>query len=124
MHYVQINLGRNIGDVPMSPEFWVGFNRSSLRALEELVVDIEGPDTNCNGRIERHLGVGHWDQGEASEESVHYSVLIDVSKAKGPGEVAQAMTAFTRELRWLAESYGQEAIALITGSRLIKPKRK
>lgn len=123
--YVQVNIGRNVASVPMSEHHWGSFQASVLEALGELIEDVTGQmHINLGDYVETHRGEGHWGgTGEPEEESVHFSAVFSTNGATG-SEVAEAMTAFTRELRYLAEQYGQEAIALITGSRLIKPRRR
>ena len=123
-HYVQVNIGRNVGDEPMSDFLWVEFQNEVARALIDLIWDTE-PDREASpstDEIEIHEGRGNWGgRGTPDEESVHYSILVETGKLP-VGEFAHAMADFTRALRDLAGEFGQEAIALITGSRLLKPR--
>lgn len=101
MSYVQANLGRNIGPIPMPLEAWEAFRRE-VRAV--LAMTTGAPN------VDEHLGTGKWTDetgGIVWEESAHLSVYTD-----------STMSLFnTRTLRdslaGLARRYNQDAVALI-----------
>lgn len=117
MFYVQANIGRNAHHaVELDETTWQGFIGKVRNVLLEIESDTIKPGADTH-RVEVHYGWGEYNgQGEAS---AHVSLLID---RRLDGDVmAHAMVKARRSLAQLAYDYGQEAIALITGSRLIKP---
>lgn len=101
--YVQVNIGRNVGDVPMSPRNWAGFMGSVEGALRAATIG--------KGVISVHTGRGAWtdDNGmTVSEDSAYFSTFAVV-------DVPALRTALAK----VREFAGQDAIALIVGSELI-----
>ncbi len=117
--YIQVNIGRNVGDVPMSDLRWLDFQNEVMHALLDLIADVENEPNFRTSRIEIHDGVGSWG-GDREEESLHLSILL--SPITPAPMTNRAMVSFKHRLQEIAAEYGQEAIALITGSRLLKAK--
>lgn len=116
--YVQVNIGRNVKGEPMQDTQWQAFQGDVRSAINDLIWDLARDYKDIE--IETHRGTGYYNRVE--EQSVHVSFFIPVFGiiTTGP-QTAAAMTSFTRHLRVLAREYGQDSIALITGSRLLKP---
>lgn len=92
---VVIGIGRNIGSIPMHDRAWTLF-RADLRAcLSEVVADVHG----------------HTTESDWGEEQSYWLAGLAVSLPVLEGGLAD-----------LARRYGQEAIALTTGTtRLVQP---
>lgn len=104
--YVQVNIGRNVGDTPMTSDRWERFIHDVAHAI------ILSSRDGVPHPFQRHMGTGAWideDGQRIEEESAHISVIIDID--------AHALRI---ELKKLAERYDQDAIALIIGSELIE----
>ena len=95
--YVQANFGRNIGIEPMSAERWEEFAR---RVATAFLVDTE-----------THFGTGTY--GGITEDSAHVSGFMPTS----------GIPFLRVELSDLAAEFGQDSIALVIGSELIKAAR-
>lgn len=95
--YVQANFGRNVGDEPMSDDQW-----NLFRADVQVAFGV---------RTEAHFGQGTYDG--VTEDSCHVSGFV----------LGGRVEALEAELAALAAEYGQDSIALIVGSRLIKAAR-
>ena len=106
MMYVQVNVGRNVGNVEMDEQRWRDFRSAVAMALD---VAVDSAYT-----IESHQGWGVWD-GKV-EESAHLSVFT-------PGSLPDGHTrALRNALADLATIYGQDSVALIVAdSQLITP---
>lgn len=113
--YVQVNIGRNVGTEPMSAQRWQDFQQDVISSLNgfQLYLDYKAPAIT----YEIHSATGTWDGIE--EESAHISTLVDTSKSEGR-PLANAFTHLNKDLRDIAARYDQEAIALISGSKLLK----
>ena len=99
MEYVQVNIGRNVGDEPMSSELWNDF----VTAASNVIADCSDIKS-----IETHFGVGYWEGG--MEDSCHVSALasfVDVDTLR-------------EQLGYVAAEFGQDAVALIVGSELVE----
>lgn len=123
-HYLQVNIGRNVGDVPMSDLTWLDFQNAVLRGLVDLIWDTEPSRTAppSFGEIMVHSGGGTWGESVV-EESVHLSYCLETGQLPAP-QFARAITDFNNYLRGVADEYQQEAIAVITGSKLLKPAKE
>lgn len=117
--YVQINIGRGIDGEPMNMVMWEQFISDvadSLRAAgkNHLVRDVFGATMWLQSTvvadmpIEVHKGGGYW-AGE-SEESAHISTYW---------ESGFRFDILKSDLLDLGGKYGQNTIALVTGSELI-----
>lgn len=116
MFYVQLNIGRTVTDQgPLTDTEWETFQADAKDMLVELWQDLSGEYRGAP-TVEVHTGGGVW--LDHSEESAHLSILIPV----GVQHATQAviMARFNRGLKILARNFSQEAIALITGSKLVK----
>lgn len=98
--YVQVNIGRNVGDEPMPNNLWIQFQQDVAEAIAYATV-IGGMQA-----VQVHTGKGEWNGVE--EESAHLSTFADVDLFKLRTELAR-----------LKRAYKQDAIALIAGSDLI-----
>lgn len=107
MQYIQVNLGRNVGDTPMTTKRWMSFRIDVTFILSDL---FPGDDVNVQ-YVEEHLGLGSY--GDNLEDSAHLSVLLPQPISARQLEDLKIMLAQTAEL------YGQESIALITSSELV-----
>lgn len=107
--YAQINIGRNVGDVPMDSATWAEFIREARVALAE---SVDWTDTTVSywayGDTQVHLGTGEWDG--VAEDSAHVSLYTERGMHVGNIE---------RWARDMAATYGQDSIAIITGSTLV-----
>lgn len=101
--YVQINIGRNIDNTPMTGERWQTF-KDTVATL--LLGTANGTPRVDN--IETHEGTGHWEG--VPEDSAHISLYHE------PGFDINQLTS---SLRTLKQAMGQDNIALITGSTLV-----
>lgn len=104
--YVQLNVGRNVGDTPMGDARWVDLVHECKVAIANGAL---GMDAGAAlDAVQVHMGTGHW--GDVVEDSAYISLFdagwIDVS-------------AVRRVLPLIAYRYGQDAIALIVGSELV-----
>ena len=107
--YAQLNIGRNVGDVPMDAATWAEFIREARVALAESVVDTDGMrSTWLYDNTQAHYGRGEW--GGVAEDSAHVSLFAEQGMHVGN---------LKRWARDMAATYGQDAIALITGSELV-----
>ena len=101
--YAQINIGRNIADVPMPAERWQAF----IRGAERIMLAYVG---GSSAEVEIHEGHGRW--ADVPEESAHISTFIDRDLGTEWLE---------RQVSRLCEEYEQDSIALIvtSGSKLV-----
>lgn len=100
MQYVQANIGRNVGDEPMSDADWDKFIAATASAIINACLN--------RTEIEFHYGRGTWEG--ITEASCHISTLaqsVDVPK-------------LWSKLRDLARQFGQDTVALIIGSELVE----
>ncbi len=110
MTYIQVNIGRNVGNEPMSEENWDWFQSSVKDTIASAIrVLNDVPRAEILSQIETHLGLGNWGEIDP-EESAHISIFSELSI----------------DLDYLRENLGlhrrmfdQDAIALIVGSELI-----
>ena len=102
--YVQANIGRNVGDVPMSDVRWHSFIRDVSDVLTSL----------GSGTPEVHRGLGEW--AGVVEESAHMSTFVRLT----PVEASRVLDG---RLGTLAREYAQDSIGLIVGARLVTPRR-
>lgn len=106
VQYVQVNVGRNVGDIPLGAGLWDAF-------IWDVVNDIINSSRDgVPYPFQRHVGTGAWideDGRRIEEDSVHISVMIDIDAY-----------ALRLALAATAKKYGQDAIALIIGSELIE----
>lgn len=94
MFIIQLSLGRNIGDQPMSDRDWRRFLNDAADTIR-----------NQGETPELHLGSGVW--GGVREESARITVYRD----EAPTETYRAhLRAF---LPVIAARYGQDAIGLV-----------
>ena len=105
--YVQINIGRNVGDTPMTSDRWNEF----IQAAAGVLISAKAPGSTAPFMV--HRGVGVWvdDDGErVYEDSSHISIFdeqgLDLDKIRAG-------------LATLRDDFGQDSIALIVGSELI-----
>ena len=107
--YAQLNIGRNVGNMPMDSATWAEFIREARVALAESVVFDDGaPSEWLYDSTQAHMGMGEW--GGVTEDSAHVSLYTERGMYVGNLE---------RLARDMAATYGQDSIALITGSTLI-----
>lgn len=103
--YIQVNIGRNIGDAPMSDSAWEDFQ-------DNVAMAIVSASAGTLPNVSIHFGEGFWNDavtGElVSEPSAYLSTIADVD-----------LFALRTRLRALKGQYRQDSIALIAGSDLI-----
>lgn len=104
--YIQVNIGRNIGDTPMSDHLWDTFR---LAVSQAICLSVRTTDYVSESGNELHKGVGYWQVGE--EESAHISRF---------DERGYDLVQLKNDLRELAKQFEQDSIALIVGSELIE----
>ena len=98
MKYVQVNIGRNVDNEPMSSGLWNDF----VTAVSDVIAECSDIKS-----IETHFGVGYWDGG--MEDSCHVSALatfVDVDTLR-------------EQVGYVVAEFGQDAVALIVGSELV-----
>ena len=111
--YAQLNIGRNVGDVPMSDANWSWFKDSVADALASSVRMLHDvPRIEVRARIETHSGLGQWGEIDP-EESAHISIYW-------PGGLD--VDYINDQARTLAAMFDQDAIAVIIGSTLATPR--
>jgi hypothetical protein len=108
MHVI-INIGRNIGDTPMDDGRWAYFKNLTLCAIDEAIRDY----SHGSGVPQVHVFTGGAAWRGGSEQSASFQVWqfdeLD-------------MHTLREELRKLADTFGQEAIALtIAGTEFVTP---
>lgn len=115
MSYIQVNIGRNVDNVPMSDELWDEFRENVGMGLVDAVIgSVKISDEHFEeivAGVEYHFGTGTWDGG--SEDSCHISIF-------SPAEIEPEYLGRLRQ--YLADTkryYSQEAIALIVESELV-----
>ena len=91
---ITITIGRNVGDVPMSPTRWADFRAHVGAILDSLRADIWAEATY----------VGRWD-GQAEEAAIWHAGV------EGGLDVERLDATLGR----LAHAFGQEAIGLTVG---------
>ena len=108
--YIQVNIGRNIDNVPMGMIQWLEFQQRVVQALYENTESI--PYQLFKTAVEVHTGSGRWWDGEKfiSEDSAKISLFLE------SGWNIEQLRIDLKELR---SQFGQDSIALIIGSELI-----
>lgn len=102
--YIQVNIGRNVRNMPMAEKFWNEFQDDVVNILEQL-----REHSDMGHEVpEIHLGTGVWDGRieESAKISLYHEGGFDLD-------------AIREELRRLKKEYLQDNIALIVGSELI-----
>ena len=103
MTYIQVNIGRNTKDGPLSDNKWFAFQFIVMDALH----DVWAIDPK------EHVGVGWWDG--VLEDSAHLSVVV-------PVVTEDALDDLRADLRFAASFFGQDSIVLIVAeSELVSP---
>lgn len=108
--YIQVNIGRNIDNVPMGMVQWLEFQQKVIQALYDNTESI--PYHLFKTSVEVHTGSGRsWD-GEKyiSEDSAKISLFLESGWNIGQLRI---------DLRELRSRFGQDSIALVIGSELI-----
>ena len=110
--YVQLNFGRNIKNVPMDILTWNTFNGEIISALYDSTK--AAPYSIYQTTVEVHTGTGRWFDEDLNdyitEESCHVSFY---------DPAGFDLEYLRTKLRDLKARFGQDSIALITGSELI-----
>lgn len=101
--YVQVNIGRNIGDVPMPEYDWALFQGAVAVEIFYAAYDESDP---LAANI--HTGSGQW--GDVREESAYVSYFA---------ENGIDLASLRKGLEAIKARFNQDAIALITSSELI-----
>ena len=110
-NYVQINIGRNVDGMPMSRKAWASFIDESAAALvyAATIDNAERRSMLRDDVVEIHTGTGSY--GGIREDSAHVSMF------HSDGIDADDVRAVMADV---AARYGQDAVALIVGSELVK----
>lgn len=103
--YIQVNIGRNVNETPMSDTDWQDFQ---TRVTFALIFSANDTNIDLLAFVEIHLGQGSYDG--LTEESAHLSAFSETGFDIGH---------LTELLKEIKAAYQQDAIALITGSELI-----
>ena len=114
--YIQVNIGRNVGDKPLEIVDWESFQNSCRAALYQSANGnfwSESPTGRKNREVffdavEYNHGSGTWENGV--EESCHISVFW---------EYGFDLDNLRELLKDVKDYFGQDNIALIIGSELI-----
>lgn len=101
MHYIAANIGRNVGDTPMSESAWQSFQHDVATTLFQAGARLDDAHGIISGTG------GEW-QGEPEESAHVWQLLTDTPSAHKLADVRHALGV-------LARDYGQDAIALIVG---------
>ena len=107
--YAQLNIGRNVGNVPMDDKQWEWFistAQSVLMGAQHLIPCGHG-DAQRND-VQVHRGAGVW--GGVAEESAHVSLYW---------ETGMDADYIAEQAGVMARMFEQEAIAVILDSTLI-----
>jgi hypothetical protein len=124
--FIQITIGRNVGNVPMSDALWLNFQIDACELVEDLVLDLTGLRTwsqvsHTDVSLEKHIGDGAW--SGSLEDSVKFAAYFPIHMVSTkPPQTAAAMTTFTHALKQLAFDYNQDTIHLVTGGKLVKAR--
>lgn len=110
--YVQINIGRNIDNVPMGYAQWLEFQNNATLALFQSAKS--APYSIFKTTVESHNGMGRWFDSELNDYVIEESVKISFFDPAGFD-----LDALKRDLVDLKIGFKQDAIALIVGSELI-----
>lgn len=110
--YVQINIGRNIGTIPMDIHTWLSFQGDVLIELEKSALSV--PASIFVSTVEVHTGTGRWFDHETGE-----FVSEDSAKISFFDPAGFDLDTLRTALGELKLRYSQDNIALITGSELI-----
>lgn len=104
--YIQVNIGRNIGNTPMPVEKWQELQGRVMFVISVAAFNWE--DFDLEASIETHLGTGSYNG--ITEESAHISSYweegFDIEYLK-------------KDLAKIRDWFEQDTIALIVGSELI-----
>lgn len=109
--YVQINIGRNIGDTPMSGKRWNSF-KGEVSGLLDLATPAD------SGRIET-TGMGVW--GADTEETAIIAAICDGWSTGEGGRYNEQWLAI--ELASVARRYLQDDIGLIVANNSLVSDR-
>ena len=113
--YIQLNLGRGVADEdqgPLTDSEWCAFRADATDLLKIISKTLGGEEA----KVEEHLGLGCWH--DQVEDSAHLSVCFDATASRA--DTALAMAYFDQDVAQLAKDHHQSAIAMISGSKLIK----
>lgn len=108
--YAQLNIGRNVGDVPMDAGRWEWFVNTAQSVLMGAQHRVGGSPAGESHRKDTqvHYGTGVW--GGVAEESAHVSLFweqgLDVDYVREQAAI-------------VARLFEQDAIAVIVGSELV-----
>ena len=107
--YAQLNIGRNVGNVPMDDKRWEWFISTAQSVL--MGAQHRVPVTSGNAQrddVQVHRGAGVW--GGVAEESAHVSLYW---------ETGMDADYITEQAGVMARMFDQDAIAVILDSTLI-----
>lgn len=108
--FVQVNVGRNINDTPMSEAQWLMFRTEATDMLIDNVVRATGHVIDIDD-IEYHYGTGYW--GDVAEDSCHISAGIPAEyDDKRDDIIAALVDAATK----LAPSYSQDMVGVMASA--------
>lgn len=105
MSYLQVNIGRNVGNEPMNDDDWEQFQQDVATAIRRSIKS----DSRVNESLpfEFHEGQGNW---MGAEESCHISLFDERGFDLG---------GLRADLVHIKLHYRQDAVALIPGSELV-----
>ena len=107
--YAQLNIGRNVGNVPMDDKRWEWFVSAAQSVLMGAQHRIPcGHGDALRTEVHLHLGAGVW--GGVAEESAHVSLYW---------ETGMDADYITEQAGVMARMFDQDAVAVILGSKLI-----
>lgn len=106
VQYVQVNVGRNVGGIPMGIELWHAYIWDAVNDIINISRNgIPYPFERLEGTVARFDEDGQL----ISEDSAHISVMVDIDA-----------DALRQALKATAERYGQNTLTLIIGAERIE----
>lgn len=107
--YAQLNIGRNVGDIPMAQDRWEWFVNTAQSILMGAQHRVGGSPAGESHRKDTqvHYGAGIW--GGVAEESAHVSLFW---------EHGMDADHIREQAAIVARMFEQDAIAVIVGSEL------
>ena len=124
MQLIEIRIGRNIGDTPMTNKDWDRFQADAVAALEFFAQTVEADES----WTEVHIGTGTYTD-ESGVTVVEESAVVTLYWSEHGLNNVEALTALALlQLNYdafvLATEHQQDAVAVVAGGRstLVKAK--
>ena len=107
-YITELRIGRNINGTPMDEIQWVTFIHKAACLL--------GQYGEEGSTIENHRGTGSWENEDGTVETEDSAVVTLYGTTPLDSFLR---TTLKRDVAWLAEDYGQQAIAVVYGESVL-----